>query len=63
MGFFRLFILMFSLAMSSTAIAIMIGSIIDEVRMAQQFLQILLIPQVLLCGYFIPSYYVPVWLR
>lgn len=63
MGFFRLFILMFSLAMSSTAIAIMIGSIIDEVRMAQQFLQIVLIPQVLLCGYFIPSYYVPVWLR
>merc|ERR1712157_186698 len=63
MGFFRLFILMFSLAMSSTAIAIMIGSIIDEVRMAQQFLQIVLIPQVLLCGYFIPSHYIPSWLR
>jgi ABC-type multidrug transport system permease subunit len=57
------FIILYSLAMASTAIAMVLGSSVEDTKLAVEFLPMCLVPQILLSGFFIASELIPVWLR
>lgn len=57
------FVVVFSLAMTSTAIAMIVGSAVDNPQVAMEFLPITFIPQILFAGFFIAPELIPIWLR
>lgn len=63
MGFMRLFIILYALAMTATAVAVLLGCSVTDPKMGQEFLPVLFMPQILFSGLFIPTGYIPVWLR
>lgn len=57
------FITLYTLAMSSTALAMVIGSTVEDPKIAVEFLPITLVPQIMFAGFFIAPDLIPVWLR
>jgi ABC-type multidrug transport system permease subunit len=57
------FIILYSLAMTSTALAMVLGSTVDDPKLAVEMLPLCLVPQFLLSGFFIATELIPVWLR
>ena len=57
------FIILYSLAMTSTALAMVLGSTVEDPKLAVEMLPICLVPQILLSGFFIATELIPVWLR
>jgi uncharacterized phage infection (PIP) family protein YhgE len=57
------FIILYSLAMTSTALAMVLGSSVEDPKLAIEMLPLCLIPQFLLSGFFIATELIPVWLR
>jgi ABC-type multidrug transport system permease subunit len=57
------FIILYSLAMTSTALAMVLGSTVEDPKLAAEMLPICLVPQILLSGFFIATELIPVWLR
>lgn len=53
----------YCLAMASTALAVMLGSAVEDPKMAQEMLPILFVPQMLFAGFFVAPELIPVWLR
>lgn len=53
----------YALAMSSTAIAVMLGCSVEDPKLAQEMLPILFVPQMLFAGFFVAPELIPVWLR
>jgi hypothetical protein len=47
------FITLYTLAMSSTALAMVIGSTVEDPKIAVEFLPITLVPQIMFAGFFI----------
>jgi ABC-type multidrug transport system permease subunit len=61
--FFWNFIILYALAMSTTAIAMVIGSSVTDPKLAIEFLPMTLVPQIMFAGFFIAPDLIPVWLR
>ena len=57
------FIVYYALAMTSTAIAMLIGSSVEDTKVAVEFLPVLIVPQIMFAGFFIATKLIPVWLR
>jgi ABC-type multidrug transport system permease subunit len=57
------FIILYSLAMTSTALAMVLGSTVEDPKLAVEMLPMCLVPQFLLAGFFIATELIPVWLR
>jgi ABC-type multidrug transport system permease subunit len=57
------FIVYYGLAMTSTAIAMVIGSSVEDPKLAIEFLPMLIVPQIMFAGFFIATNLIPVWLR
>jgi ABC-type multidrug transport system permease subunit len=57
------FIILYSLAMTSTALAMVLGSAVEDPKLAAEFLPMTLVPQILFSGFFIATELIPVWLR
>jgi ABC-type multidrug transport system permease subunit len=57
------FIILYSLAMTSTALAMILGSTVEDPKLAAEMLPMCLVPQILLSGFFIATELIPVWLR
>lgn len=57
------FIVYYALAMTSTAIAMVIGSSVEDPKLAIEFLPVLIVPQIMFAGFFIATNLIPVWLR
>jgi hypothetical protein len=55
--------IVYGLAMTSTALAVMIGSLAENPATAIEFLPALFIPQFLFAGFFIAADLIPVWIR
>ena len=53
----------YAVAMSSTALAVLLGCSIDDGKLAQEFLPLLFVPQMLFAGFFVAVSLLPIWLR
>ena len=62
-GFGILFIVIYSLAMASTALAVMLGCAVEDPKLGQELLPLLFVPQMLFAGFFVTPDLIPVWLR
>jgi len=61
---FGLFLLIvYALAMASSAVAVFLGCLAESPRMAQELLPLVFVPQMLFAGFFVGLELVPVWLR
>lgn len=61
--FFKFFAIEYGLAMSSTAVAVLLGCMVEDPKMATEFLPLLFVPQLLFAGFFVRTDLIPVWLR
>ena len=62
-GFGWHFLIVYVLAMSSNALAVLIGSLVANPSMAVEFLPVCFIPQLLFAGFFVRPELIPAWLR
>jgi len=62
-GFGIIFAACYMLAMASTALAVALGSAVKDVKLAQELLPILFVPQMLFAGFFVVPDLIPAWLR
>mmetsp|Transcript_25786 Transcript_25786/g.53107 ORF Transcript_25786/g.53107 Transcript_25786/m.53107 type:complete len:667 (-) Transcript_25786:163-2163(-) len=62
-GFFHFFAIEYGLAMSSTAVAVLLGCAVEDPKMATEFLPLLFVPQLLFAGFFVRTDLIPAWLR
>jgi ABC-type multidrug transport system permease subunit len=53
----------YSLAMASTALAVLLGCSIEDPKLGQELLPLLFVPQLLFAGFFVAPDLIPVWLR
>jgi ABC-type multidrug transport system permease subunit len=57
------FLAVYALAMSSTALAVLLGCSVEDPKLGQEMLPILFVPQMLFAGFFVVPELIPVWLR
>ena len=62
-AFFHFFAIEYGLAMSSTAVAVLLGCAVEDPKMATEFLPLLFVPQLLFAGFFVRTDLIPAWLR
>lgn len=62
-NFGEFLIIAYALAMSSTALAVLLGCSVEDPKLAQEMLPILFVPQMLFAGFFVAPSLIPVWLR
>mmetsp|Transcript_49342 Transcript_49342/g.119671 ORF Transcript_49342/g.119671 Transcript_49342/m.119671 type:complete len:308 (+) Transcript_49342:1733-2656(+) len=53
----------YALAMSSTALAVLLGCSVEDPKLGQEMLPLLFVPQMLFAGFFVAPELIPVWLR
>jgi ABC-type multidrug transport system permease subunit len=53
----------YTLAMASTALAVLLGCAVTDPKLAQELLPLLFVPQMLFAGFFVAPDLIPVWLR
>lgn len=63
MSFILFLFIVYALAMASTAIAVALGSSVEDPKVATEMLPILFVPQMLFAGFFVATELIPVWLR
>jgi ABC-type multidrug transport system ATPase subunit len=63
MNFFLFLMINFLLAIASTSIGIFIGSCVEDPGVAAELMPALIVPQLLFSGFFIPTQYIPSFLR
>jgi hypothetical protein len=62
-GFVHFLGIEYALAMSSTAVAVLLGCAVEDPTMATEFLPLLFVPQLLFAGFFVRTDLIPPWLR
>ena len=62
-SFFIFYSATYSLAMASTALGVLLGSGVEDPKLAQEFLPLLFVPQILFAGFYVIPALIPVWLR
>lgn len=62
-NFFHFQAIIYSLAMASTAVAVLLGCSVSDAKMAQELLPMLFVPQMLFAGFFVSITLLPNWLR
>ena len=63
MAFGYLLAVVYTLAMTSTAVAVLLGCSVEDPKMASEFLPLLFVPQLLFAGFFVATELIPEWLR
>ena len=53
----------YTLAMASTAVAVLLGCSVEDAKMGQELLPLLFVPQMLFAGFFVATTLLPTWLR
>jgi ABC-type multidrug transport system ATPase subunit len=62
-GFGMLWLTVYALAMSSTALSVLLGCAVEDPKLGQEMLPLLFVPQMLFAGFFVRPELIPVWLR
>lgn len=57
------FLIIYSLSMASTALAMVLGSSVEDPKLAAEMLPMVLVPQIMFSGFFIATELIPAWLR
>eukprot|EP00545_Synedropsis_sp_CCMP1620_P006773 CAMPEP_0119029612 /NCGR_PEP_ID=MMETSP1176-20130426/40607_1 /TAXON_ID=265551 /ORGANISM="Synedropsis recta cf, Strain CCMP1620" /LENGTH=762 /DNA_ID=CAMNT_0006985961 /DNA_START=446 /DNA_END=2734 /DNA_ORIENTATION=- len=63
MDYLNYFFITYALSMASTAMAVTLGSAVDDPKLAAEMLPLLFVPQMLFAGFFVATELIPVWLR
>mmetsp|Transcript_28344 Transcript_28344/g.65732 ORF Transcript_28344/g.65732 Transcript_28344/m.65732 type:complete len:620 (-) Transcript_28344:852-2711(-) len=63
MKFWEYLFTTYCLALSSTALAVMLGSAVEDPKLASEMLPLLFVPQMLFAGFFVATDLIPIWLR
>eukprot|EP00549_Striatella_unipunctata_P025748 CAMPEP_0118685148 /NCGR_PEP_ID=MMETSP0800-20121206/7071_1 /TAXON_ID=210618 ORGANISM="Striatella unipunctata, Strain CCMP2910" /NCGR_SAMPLE_ID=MMETSP0800 /ASSEMBLY_ACC=CAM_ASM_000638 /LENGTH=139 /DNA_ID=CAMNT_0006581999 /DNA_START=321 /DNA_END=740 /DNA_ORIENTATION=- len=63
MPFMQFFAIAYTLGMCSAALALLLGSSVDDPKLASEMLPVIYVPQMLLAGFFVAAELIPVWLR
>mmetsp|Transcript_5873 Transcript_5873/g.17543 ORF Transcript_5873/g.17543 Transcript_5873/m.17543 type:complete len:627 (-) Transcript_5873:62-1942(-) len=63
MDFGLYLVITYALSMASTALAVTLGSAVEDPKMATEMLPILFVPQMLFAGFFVATELIPSWLR
>lgn len=58
-----MYLTVYSLAMASTALAVLLGCSVEDAKLATEMLPILFVPQMLFAGFFVAPDLIPSWLR
>ena len=61
--FMYLWLISYVLSLVNTAIAVAMGCAVEDTKMAQELLPVVLVPQLLFAGFFVSPDLIPVWLR
>jgi ABC-type multidrug transport system permease subunit len=62
-NFGMFYLVVYALAMASTALAVLLGCSVEDPKLAQELLPLLFVPQMLFSGFFVVPELIPVWLR
>jgi ABC-type multidrug transport system permease subunit len=62
-NFFFFVAIVYSLAMASTAVAVLLGCAVTDAKTAQELLPLLFVPQMLFAGFFVAIELLPSWLQ
>jgi ABC-type multidrug transport system permease subunit len=62
MSFTNLFLIMYGLAMASTALSVWLGCVVEDPKLGQEMLPVLFVPQLLFSGFFVAPELMPSWL-
>lgn len=62
-SFGMFFVAVYSLAMASTALAVLLGCSVGDPKLGQELLPLLFVPQMLFAGFFVAPDLIPFWLR
>jgi ABC-type multidrug transport system ATPase subunit len=57
------YVSIYSLAMASTALAVLLGCSVEDPKLGQEMLPLLFVPQMLFAGFFVAPDLIPIWLR
>ena len=57
------YVIVYVLAMASTALAVLLGCSVEDPKLGQEMLPILFVPQMLFAGFFVVPNLIPIWLR
>lgn len=60
-SFGMLLAICYALAMTSTALAVLLGCSVEDPKLGQEMLPILFVPQMLFAGFFVTPDLIPVW--
>ena len=63
MDFFNYYFINYALAMASTAMAVMLGSGVEDPKLAMEMLPLLFVPKMLFSGFLVATELIPEWLR
>merc|ERR1712127_775191 len=63
MEFYQLVLVLYAIAMASTAVAILMGAYVKDVAVAQELMPLLFVPQMLFAGFFIATDLLPDYIR
>lgn len=63
MNFFIFFLLCYALALTTTAVCVLLGSYFTDAKMAMAFFPLVVVPQFYFSGIFIATNLIPVWVR
>uniref|UniRef100_A0A7S2LEQ2 ABC transporter domain-containing protein n=1 Tax=Leptocylindrus danicus TaxID=163516 RepID=A0A7S2LEQ2_9STRA len=63
MKFYTLVLILYAIAMASTAVAILMGAFVEDVAVAQELMPLLFVPQMLFAGFFIATDLLPDYIR
>jgi ABC-type multidrug transport system permease subunit len=58
-----MYVTVYTLAMTSTALAVLLGCAVEDPKLGQEFLPLLFVPQMLFAGFFVRPELIPQWLR
>ena len=57
------FLVNYGLAMAGSAMSVLLGCMVEDVKIAQEMLPIVFSPQMLFAGFFVLPEFIPVWVR
>lgn len=63
MQFYWFLLITYALSMASTALAVTLGSAVEDPKLASEMLPLLFVPQMLFAGFFVSTDLIPAWLR
>lgn len=63
MNFLQFFAITYSLSMTSTAVSVLLGALVNDMKSASALFTLVVVPQFYFSGVFLATNLIPVWVR